>query len=184
MESNKPHMSNTKTLTIVQVAMMAAITALVTMTIRIPTYTGYTHLGDSMIFLSVILFGKNKAMASSALGMFLADLLGGYLVWSPFTLVIKGIMALIAGIIAFRGSYNGDNTLNNIFAFIVAGIWMVAGYYISGAFITRYVLSSQATMTQSLILALKEIPANSVEVLVGIILAIPLGKLIKKSNFF
>lgn len=182
MEKKDSQTINVKTLSIVQIALMAAMTTLVTMTIRVPTYTGYTHLGDSMIFIAVIIFGKKKAMVSSALGMALADLLGGYLVWAPFTLLIKGIMALIAGLIAYRGKYHGDNTINNIFAFIIAGIWMVAAYYLFGAVITRYILAENATLTQSLIVSLKEVPANIVEVLVGIVLAIPLGKIIGKSN--
>lgn len=183
MEKKNSQIANVKTLTLVQVALMAAMTTLVTMTIRVPTYTGYTHLGDSMIFLAVIVLGKRKAVVSSALGMALADLLGGYLIWAPFTLLIKGIMALIAGIIAYRGEFNGNNTVNNIFAFIIAGIWMVSAYYLFGAVITRYILAENATFTQALIVSLKEVPANIVEVLVGIVLAVPIGKIIAKSNF-
>jgi uncharacterized membrane protein len=183
MEEKSSQIMKTNTLAIVQVALMIALTTVVTMTVRIPTYAGYTHLGDSMIFLAVILFGKKKAVVSAGIGMCLADILSGYLVWAPFTLVIKGSMALIAGIIAYRGKYNGDNMMNNVFAFIIAGIWMIIAYYFAGAIITRFVLAQNVTFAQSLVLSLKDIPANFVEVAVGIILAIPLGKMIKKSGF-
>ena len=174
---------NTKTLSIVQVALMIAITTLVTMTVRVPTYAGYTHLGDSMIFLSVILLGKRKAVVSSAIGMCLADILGGYLVWAPFTLIIKGSMALIAALIVYRGTNKGNNVVNNIVAFVAAGIWMVFAYYIAGAFVTSFLLSENVTFAQGLVVSLKDIPANIVEVLVGIVLAVPLSKMIKKSNY-
>jgi len=183
MEEKSSQIAPTNTLAIVQIALMIALTTVVTMTIRIPTYTGYTHLGDSMIFLAVILFGKKKAIISASLGMCLADILSGYLVWAPFTLVIKGSMALIAGIIAYRGKYNADNMMNNIFAFVIAGIWMITAYYFAGAIITRFVLAQNVTFAQSLVLSLKDIPANFVEVAVGIVLAIPLSKMIKRSSY-
>ena len=183
MEGKSSPIVTTKTISIVQIALMIALTTVVTMTIRIPTYTGYTHLGDSMIFLAVILFGKKKAIISASLGMCLADILSGYLVWAPFTLVIKGSMALIAGIIAYRGKYNADNMMNNIFAFVIAGIWMITAYYFAGAIITKFILAQNVTFAQSLVLSLKDVPANFVEVAVGIVLAIPLSKMIKRSSY-
>jgi len=183
MERKKTGVVNIKTLSIVQVALMIAITTLITMTVRVPTYAGYTHLGDSMIFLSVILLGKRKAVVSSAIGMCLADILGGYIVWAPFTLIIKGSMALIAAIIVYRGKNNGDNIANNIAAFVFAGIWMVFAYYIAGAFVTSFLLSENVTFAQGLIVSLKDVPANVIEVLVGIALAVPLSKMIKRSNY-
>ena len=56
---NKSITKNT-TLEIVQIALFIAATCMVTMTIRIPTMIGYTHLGDSMVCLSAILLGKTK----------------------------------------------------------------------------------------------------------------------------
>lgn len=174
---------NSKTLSMVQIALMIAITTIVTMTVRVPTYAGYTHLGDSMIFLSVILLGKRKAVVSSSIGMCLADILSGYLVWAPFTLIIKGTMALVAALIVYRGKNDGTNVANNIVAFVAAGIWMVFAYYIAGAFVTSFLLSENVTFAQGLIVSLKDIPANIIEVLVGIALAIPLGKIIRKSSY-
>lgn len=53
-------MYNTNILDIVQVAIMAAIICVVTFAIKVPTYAGYTHLGDSMVLLSVVLLGRKK----------------------------------------------------------------------------------------------------------------------------
>ncbi|MGE5627839.1 MAG: ECF transporter S component [Solirubrobacterales bacterium] len=183
MEKRNIGIMNRRTLSIVQTSLMIAIIALVTMTVKIPTYTGYTHLGDSMIFLSVILLGKKKSIVASAAGMCLADMLSGYLVWAPFTLVIKGIMALVAALIVYRGNNKGDNVPNNILAFVVAGIWMVVGYLFAGAFVATYTLTEHLSLMQGLILSLKDVPANIVEVLVGIIIAVPMSKMIKKSKY-
>lgn len=164
---------------IVQISIMAAITCLVTMVIRIPTQIGYTHLGDSMVFTAVVLLGRRKGTLSSALGMALADLLGGFFVWMPFTFIIKGIMAYIAGTIAFRNDYRGNNLVNNIFAFVVAGIWMVAAYYGVGIIISRYILSKALTFNQAAAIAASGIVGNVLEVIVSIALALPLSMSLK-----
>ncbi|KAJ50565.1 putative membrane protein [Clostridium tetanomorphum] len=169
-----------KTAEIVQISLIAAITCLVTMTIRVPTLIGYTHLGDSMVFLSAILLGKKNGTIGAALGMFLADMLGAYFIWAPFTLVIKGGMAYIAATIAYRKDFNGLDTRNNILAFLCAGTWMVLAYYIANAVITRFIYVKTASINESLIIALGEVPGNIIEVLVGIILAVPLIKGIRK----
>ena len=76
-------------------AMMAAIVFVATYSIKINTFGGYVHLGDSMVLLSALLLGKKKGAIASALGMGMADLL--YMpIWAPFTIVIKAVMALIA----------------------------------------------------------------------------------------
>ncbi|MFT5873006.1 MAG: putative membrane protein [Clostridium sp.] len=168
-----------KTIDIVQISLMAAITFIATSVIHIPTFMGVLHLGDSMIFLSAILFGRKKSAISSAVGMCLFDLLSGYTMWAPFTLVIKGVMGYIAGTIAYRKGYNGDNTSNNIFAFVMAGIWMVAAYYLGGAIILTFI-SKEFALSQALIVSLKDIPTNILQVIGGMALALPLISALKR----
>lgn len=166
-------MSSIKTIDIVQISLMAAITFIATSVIHIPTFMGVLHLGDSIIFLSAILFGRKKAAISSAVGMCLFDLLSGYTMWAPFTLIIKGAMGYIAGTIAYRKNYDGNNFKNNIFAFVIAGIWMIATYYLGGAIILTFI-SKEFVLKQALIVSLKDIPTNIFQVVGGIALALPL----------
>ena len=56
-------------------------------------------MGDSMIFLSVLILGKRDGAFAGALGGALADLLCGAAIWIGPTLIIKFIMAWIMGII-------------------------------------------------------------------------------------
>ena len=86
--------------TLVTTGLMTALVAVVTMVIPIPVpFTGgYIHLGDSMIFLSVLLLGYKYGAFSAGVGSCIADLLT-YPIWAPFTLVIKGLMALVMGLI-------------------------------------------------------------------------------------
>lgn len=167
-----------KTLELTQIALMIAIICVATMIIKIPTgmAIGYVHLGDSMVFLAAILFGKKKGMIASALGMSLADFLLGYAYYIPFTFVIKGVMALIAASIAYRGSYEGKNMLNNIFAFVVSGAWMVFGYFETKIILAKFILFKVDTYREAIALGFASIPGNVGQVTIGIIIAIPLVK--------
>jgi uncharacterized membrane protein len=169
-----------KTLDICQVALMAAIVFMTTWFIHVPSFTnmGVVHIGDSMIFTAAILFSRKKAVAASALGMALFDILSGYAIWSPFTLVIKGMMAFITVLIAYRKDYKGNNILNNILAFVIAGIWMIVAYYFAGVAVSHFAFNMDAV--KSFIVPLSDIFGNVLEVTVGIIIAVPLSKAIKE----
>lgn len=156
----------------VQVSLMAAVVFVATYALHIPVGTrAVMHLGDSMIFVAAIIFGKRKAALASAIGMGLFDLLSPYIIWAPFTFVIKGGMGYIAAIIAYRRDYKGLNILNNVFAFAIAGIWMVAAYYLAGIVIYS-----------SFIVPLGDILPNIIQVIGGAIIATPLAKIIKQAN--
>lgn len=94
-------MINEKTNQLAKTALMIALIFVGTFSIRIPNPAtgGYFHMGDSMIFLSVLILGKRDGAFAGALGGALADLLCGAAIWSGPTLIIKFIMAWIMGII-------------------------------------------------------------------------------------
>ena len=93
-------MENTKisTYDLTKIAIMAAIIFVATYTIKIPSLNGYTHIGDSMIFIGVLILGKRKGAFAAGVGAALADLLGGYFVWIIPTFIIKFLMAYITGL--------------------------------------------------------------------------------------
>lgn len=184
MEGNKEFSTsraNSKILDICQISLMAAIVFLATWFIHVPSFTsmGVVHIGDSMVFTAAILFNRKKAVAASALGMMIFDVLTGYAMWAPFTLVIKGTMALIAGQIAYRNGYKGDNIINNALAFISGGVWMIVGYYFAGVAISHFAFNMG--LAKSLIVPLSDVFGNVIEVAVGIIIAIPLTKAITEA---
>ena len=91
--------------------------------VPVPVTGGYVHLGDGAIFLSVLLLGP-LGIPAAAIGSGLSDLLGGYMVYVLPTMVIKGLVALIAVKIWKEGSW-----LRAVIAFVLAEIVMVAGYF-------------------------------------------------------
>lgn len=65
--------------------------------IPIPFTQGYIHPGDSMIFVTALLFGWRFGALAGGLGSAMADLLGGYAHWVIPTLLIKAIMGALVG---------------------------------------------------------------------------------------
>lgn len=99
-------MRNEKVETLVMTALMTALITVVTIIIPIPVpfTNGYIHLGDSMIFLAVIVLGWKYGAIAAAIGSALADILIGFVYWAPWTFVIKGGMALILGLIIYQSA--------------------------------------------------------------------------------
>ncbi|MDI3311707.1 MAG: ECF transporter S component [Thermoanaerobacterium sp.] len=117
---------------LVYVALMTALITVGTMVIQIPTpYTkGYVNIGDSFIFLSATILGPFAGFASGGIGSALADLLSGYALWAPWTLVIKGLEGLIVAVLLRKEE---RNFIVRVAVFAIAALWMVIGYYIAGA---------------------------------------------------
>ena len=93
-------MQTKKTLKLVMAALLAAMTCVATMVIKIPlTATGgYINLGDCIVLLSGILLGPLYGGLAAGIGSALADLFSGYVAFLPATFLIKGFMAVIMGL--------------------------------------------------------------------------------------
>jgi uncharacterized membrane protein len=129
-----------KVMRLVYTALMAAIVAVVTMAIPLPTPAGGIYnIGDSMVMLSAILLGPIPGALAGGIGSFLADMLLGYTQWAPWTLVIKAFEGLIIGLIVHK-VYFKSNSKRFIIMFIPAAILAViiitGGYYIAYGFIS------------------------------------------------
>lgn len=102
--------------------MMAAMICVLTIFPHIPLGSGYIHLGDGLILLGVMLLGP-LGIPAAAIGSMLADLLV-YPVYAPVTLVVKGLMALVAWLI-----YRKGNVRRMVLACVAAEAVMVLGYF-------------------------------------------------------
>jgi uncharacterized membrane protein len=65
--------------------------------IYISATKGYFNLGDSMIFLTALLFGPVEGGLAGGVGSMLSDVFLGYTVYAPATPVVKGIEGFITG---------------------------------------------------------------------------------------
>nr|WP_310938075.1 ECF transporter S component [Clostridium sp. SHJSY1] len=166
---------------LVLMALMIALVFVAGSIIKVPTIGGFVQIGDCMVFLSVVVLGKNKGAITSALGMFLVDIFAGYYMWAPFTFIIKGIMAYIAGVI-IEGILKHKNSnvgfrIEYILAFMVSGIFMVIAYFFAGAIIAGF-LTDKMGLVQGLAISAKDIIGNVVQVTTGIVISVPLSAII------
>nr|WP_294681597.1 ECF transporter S component [uncultured Anaerotignum sp.] len=111
---------------ITKTAMMAAITFVGIYAVKIPSLHGYSHMGDCMIFLSVLLLGTRRGALAGGIGAALSDLLGGYMHWILPTFIIKYIMAAVMGL--FIDKIMPNIKCNWLIGSIVGGIVQIVLY--------------------------------------------------------
>ena len=161
----KKHIS-TKDIT--NIAIMATLVFIATFLIKIPSLNGYTHIGDSMVIISALILGKKKGALAAGLGAALCDLLSGYMQYIIPTFLIKAIMVLIIAIIA-------ENLINKTkFAWILGAI-IGCTFQVVGYCLVETILYGFAG-------ALASVPANIIQSIVGIALAVVLSTVLEKSN--
>lgn len=166
-----------KTTKIILTGLMMAMIVVATMLIVIPSpFTGgYIHLGDAIIFLSVLILGWRYGAIAAGVGSALADLLVGYAVWAPWTLFIKGIMAAVMGLFILKAMHKqGKSILGlpvyQLIGMILAGCFMVAGYYVA-----------EGVIYGNFIAAIMGIPFNIVQFSVGTVIATILAAALYKT---
>ena len=123
-----------------QASLLAALVAVATMVVKIPTPTGgYVNIGDGVVLICGWLLGPVWGALAAGLGSMLADLIG-YPIYAPGTFVIKGLMALIAFAVAglCKPVFKKHAWLAYILAGIAAEAVMVLGYFIFEAVFLSY----------------------------------------------
>lgn len=166
-------MSNNKTQKITTTALFMALTCISTMIIKLPTpgTGGYVHLGDTFVILSGILLGPVYGAIAGGIGSALADLLGGYFVYVPITLIVKALIALGVGIIYHKLTKNLHNViLKCVLCGVYATILVAAGYL----FFESFMYGSAA---------LASVPANIGQGISGLIISTILLPVLQKIRF-
>lgn len=105
-----------------------ALVFVLTFTIKIPLMAGYFNIGDVVIMLSSILFGKSIGFMGGSFGSALADIVSGYTIYAPFTFVIKGLEGFICGLI-FEKIEGKKKWASFIISTMLSGILMAVGYF-------------------------------------------------------
>lgn len=169
--------SSQKTMDLIITAMLIALVFLSTffLNIKLPIAAngGLVHLGTAMLFIASILFGPKKAALAGAIGMGLFDIVGGWALWAPITIVARGLQGYIVGKIAWSKGRNGTSIAFNVIATIVSIPFMIAVYYIG-----------EGILYGNWIAPLASIPGDLVQNILGIIVAVPVCVALKKVPYF
>ncbi len=162
---------NTKTRKLVLAAMLAAITCVSTMIIKIPSpLKGYLNLGDCVVLLAGWMLSPAYGFLAAGLGSGLADIFSGYIIYAPATFVIKGLMALIAHYGFRLLSKKMGNLFSRILSGVVAEAWMVLGYFVFEGFLYGFLPS------------VVNIPGNSAQGIAGVLIGTIMIKALEKSK--
>lgn len=175
------------TLIFVTTAMMTAMVMIATTFFKIPNAMGYIHLGDGFVLLAAIILPKKYACFAGGVGAGLADIYGGYAVWAPWTLVIKIVMVLIVQLFfdfLMKRASNGKHIAKiagipfaEFFAYVLAVLWTVSGYYIAQGFISGNWIAPVADVPGNILQA-------SVGAVIAILVSVTLGKTSLGRSFY
>lgn len=117
------------TFSIAYTALMAALVFAATYLIKIPNPAtgGYSHMGDCMIFLAVVILGRRNGAIAASIGGALSDLLAGAAAWIVPTLIIKFIMGFIMGTVIIKDPMN---TKKQFVGALIGGLFQMISYTI------------------------------------------------------
>lgn len=151
----------TALLRLVMTALLAAMTCVATMVLVVPSPTGgYMNLGDAVVLLGAFLLGPVYGAAAGGIGAALADLLAGYALYVPATLVIKALMGAAAGLL-WRAVGHRLPRLGLVLCGIAAETLMVAGYWLYDGFLMHSLTGAAAGIPSNLVQAVFGIAAGT-----------------------
>jgi len=146
----------------------ASIVLLTTLvSIPIPGGVGYINLGDMGVLLAGILLGGGWGALCAGAASALSDVLLGYTVYAPATFIIKGLVALVAGVLFVK-----TQKKIRYAALYLAALIVPAGY-----FLYEWMLYGQAS-------AIPNILFNTMQCMVGAVVATIIGVMLLKTKLF
>ena len=162
-------MKNSKVKKLVFSALLAAVVCVATMMINIPSpANGYVNLGDCFVLLCGWLLGPWYGAAAAGIGSMFADIFAGYLYYAPATLIIKGLMGLVAAVLYRKAASKAALIVSGV----VAEIIMVAGYFCFAAWFLGYGIAGAAL----------SVPGNLVQGVVGLVAGTVLMQIFKRTK--
>jgi len=146
----------------------AAIVLLTTIvSIPMPGGFGYINLGDMGVLLAGMLLGGGWGALCAGAASALSDVLLGYTIYAPATFIIKGLVALVAGLLFAR-------TQKKI---RFASLYLAALIVPAGYFCYELLLYGAAT-------AIPNIIFNTIQCMIGAVVATVVGVMLLKTKLF
>ena len=168
-------MAKSRTREILMCALFAALIAISTMVIQIPSpVSGYVNLGDVFVLFGAFALGPLYGAIAAGLGSAMADIILGYVIYAPATLIIKSVMAICAFVVfAALKKCIKSTAIAVMLAGIIAELIMVVGYFLYACLIMGEGLGAFAS-----------VPGNLVQGAIGIIASTILVTVLINTDIF
>ncbi len=142
----------------------AAAVAIATIALSFPIGggLGYLNFGEIVIYTAAFLFGSIVGGLAGGVGAAAADILLGWALWAPITLVGKGIEGFVVG------KVSGNSVKSKLLAVALGAPFMIGAYFLSAIYLSGwpYALFS-------------ELPTDIIQAVVGAAIAIPISHLLQ-----
>lgn len=153
-----------------ETALFIAIVFFGAFIIKIPGPFGYMHIGDSMIFLAVLMLGGKRGAVAGGLGAAIADIVSGYTIWAVPTMICKAAMAIVMGMMIKHRAFGLKGRLLWIVSAVAGGITQGILYEVFWL-----VLFGKAA-------ALAALPGLTFQMVSGIIIAFVISEALQKTS--
>lgn len=148
------------------IALTFVATGFINIRLPIAANGGLVHLGNVPLFLAAIIYGKRAGALAGSFGMALFDLMGGWVLWAPFTFITVGLMGYTVGAVTEKHHGFGWNVL----AIAAACVIKIAGYYIA-----------EGIIYGNWIAPMLSIPGNLVQIGVAAVLVLPIAEVVRRA---
>ncbi|MCS7126416.1 MAG: ECF transporter S component [Aigarchaeota archaeon] len=134
-----------------RLALSTAIVMAATMvfTVYVPSTRGYFNLGETMVYFTALYFGPLIGAFAGGVGSALADIILGYTVYAPATLIIKGAEGWVAGYLARKFLEREKTFINFILSLTVS-----AGYLLIILVIGLFLFSGEVEVSFTMLISL------------------------------
>lgn len=157
--------------------LFAALGCVATMVLQIPSPTGgYLNLGDTVVVLGAWMLGPVYGAVAGGVGPAMADLLSGYAVYVPGTLVIKAVMALTAAL-----AYRALGRKGLLLSALAAEVPMVLGYWLFDGALAA--VSGGGKLSLCLMGSAAGVPGNLVQAAFGAAASTLLALALRRSGY-
>lgn len=150
------------------IALVFICTVFVNVRLPVAANGGLIHLGNVPLFIIAILYGRKLGALAGGIGMALFDVVGGWFLWAPFTLIIVGLMGYTAGAICEKNQTFKAYAL----ALAAACIIKVVGYYCAEGIIYGNWLAPMAS-----------VPGNLIQIGVAAVIVLPVVLKLRKHRY-
>lgn len=148
------------------IALVYVATAFINVRLPLVGQGGLIHLGNVPLFIFAMLWGPKVGAVSGGVGMALFDLLSGWTLWAPFTLVIVSAMGYVVGYI----TKNRTEVKWYFVAVALACVIKVVGYYFA-----------EVTLYGNWTIPFSSVPGNLCQIGVAAVISVPLIKGLRHS---